>query len=330
MRSLNKEKNGLEVADMESLADMLKQMPGVLRKEAEEKVRTLLSDPKIRKLRSEHPELDEFTLKVNMNRLYQYVKETGNCEQCPGLDCCPNDLAGHCTHLQIEHSGGHTLIDEEKVACPKFLARQSQEAVRRRIRTFHIDESILRREHSFEDIVSVDYQRAKAVETITDYIEKTTEEGLQTKGLYLQGNFGTGKTFLMCYMLHQLARKGFTSAIVYMPDFAEDLKGMFNEPHTLKNTIEMIKNTDLLVFDDIGAENLNPWLRDHVIGAILNSRMNRKPTFFTSNYNLDSLEQHFSFTNKDGDEEYKGRRIMDRIRHYVQVVEVNGHNKRAQ
>ena len=26
------------------------------------------------------------------------------------------------------------------------------------------------------------------------------------------------------------------------------------------------KTTDLLVFDDIGAENLNSWARDHVMG----------------------------------------------------------------
>jgi primosomal protein DnaI len=155
------------------------------------------------------------------------------------------------------------------------------------------------------------------------------DDGLQNTGLYLVGSFGTGKTFLMCYMLYQLAKVGMTGAIVYTPDFAEDLKGMFQEPYKLKETIELLKDVDLLVFDDIGAENLNPWLRDHVMGAILNHRMNRKPTFFTSNYELSGLEKHFSFTNKDGDEEFKGQRIMDRIRPFVDVVHVKGTNKRG-
>ena len=114
-----------------------------------------------------------------------------------------------------------------------------------------------------------------------------------------------------------------------MPDFMEDLKSMFAEPQQLKDTIEMLKETDLLVFDDIGAENLNPWARDHVLGTILNYRMNRKPTFFTSNYDLDALEQHFSFTNRDGEELHKGQRIMDRIRPFVEAVPVNGRNKRG-
>ena len=92
--------------------------------------------------------------------------------------------------------------------------------------------------------------------------------------------------------------------------------------------IELLKETDLLVFDDIGAENVSPWIRDHVFATILNYRMNRKPTFFSSNYTLDGLEKHLSFSNREGEEEFKGKRLMERIRHFVEPVEVKGHNKR--
>lgn len=64
-----------------------------------------------------------------------------------------------------------------------------------------------------------------------------------------------------------------------MPDFVEDAKALMFEPQKLKETVTLMKEADLLVFDDIGAENLSPWVRDHVLGAILNHRMNRKPTF---------------------------------------------------
>ncbi|MNU01938.1 Primosomal protein DnaI [compost metagenome] len=66
-----------------------------------------------------------------------------------------------------------------------------------------------------------------------------------------------------------------------------------------------------------------------MLGSILNYRMNRKPTFYTSNYELDALEKHFSFTSKDGEEAYKGQRLMDRIRPFVDVIVVNGENKRG-
>lgn len=315
---------------MESLSELLKNMPaGTFTQTAEEKARLILNDPLIQKLRTRYPELDEAALKLHLNRLYQYVAEYQNCSNCPGLDKCPNDLTGHYTRLTVEQLQGKTYIYDHKVACKKFLSKQSQDALRNRIRSFYIDEKALNHEYNIDEILDIDVQRQKAVSQLVKYIVQTKEQGLSSRGLYLTGGFGTGKTFLMCYMLYELAKLGLTGVIVYMPDFVEDLKAMFQEPQKLKETIDVMKETDLLIFDDLGAENLNPWVRDHVMGAILNYRMNRKPTFYTSNYDLAALEKHFSFTNKDGDEEHKGQRIMDRIRPFVDVITVSGENKRG-
>lgn len=316
---------------MESLGELLRGMPGrQLLKQAEEKVHEVASHPLIAKLRKKYPQLDEHTIKLNLNKLHQYVTEYGHCSNCPGLERCPNDLQGHYTLLTIEPDEDRTRVYDQKVSCKKFLAQTSQDAIRKRIRSFYVDERALSQGYSSLEMVEKDPEREVAVEQVVDYIFKTRKEGLQKTGLYLAGHFGTGKTFLTCYLLYELAKDGYSGAIVYMPDFAEDLKSMFQDPLKLKETIDILKETDMLVFDDIGAENLNPWLRDHVMGAILNYRMNRKPTFFTSNHDLDALEKHFSFTSKDGDEEYKGLRIMDRIRPFVQVVLVNGYNKRGE
>jgi primosomal protein DnaI len=315
---------------MDSLAKFIKSMPDLsFMKDAEANSRKLLNDPLIQKLRAKYPEIDDDGLKLNMNRLYQYVKEYNHCSACPGLEKCPNDFTGHYTKLSIETSNGRTQIYDQKVPCKKLTFKQNQDAIHSRIRSFYVDDHALRQGYSLKEIIEKDRDRVEAVDQVMDYVLKTKEEGLQREGLFLSGEFGTGKTFLMCYMLYELAKAGLTGVIVYMPDFIEELKSMFSEPNKMKETIEILKNTDLLIFDDIGAENLNPWARDHVMGAILNYRMNRKPTFYTSNYDLDGLEKHFSFTNKDGDEEYKGMRIMDRIRSFVQVVVVNGENKRG-
>jgi len=315
---------------MESLSDMLASMPQLKGAVSiEQRIRELTADPLILKWRAKHPEVDDRAIRLHLNRLYQYVKEYRNCENCPGLERCPNDFPGHYTKLTVETAGGVTYIHDRKVSCKKYVAKQTQELIRSRVRSFYVDERALTHGYSTAEILDIDHERALAVDRILDYINKTEEEGLQQTGLYLVGPFGTGKTFLMCYMLYELAKIGMTGVIVYMPDFVEDLKSMIQEPAKLKETVDLLKETDLLVFDDIGAENLNPWVRDHVMGTILNYRMNRKPTFFTSNYDLDALERHFSFTNKDGEEEHKGKRIMDRIRPFVEVVLVAGYNKRG-
>ncbi|NIK70173.1 primosomal protein DnaI [Paenibacillus sp. BK720] len=316
---------------MESLGEMLKAWPGgkAMTDQAEQKLGELMADPLVERLFVKHPELNERAIRMNMNRVYQYVKEFRNCSNCPGLNNCPNDFEGHYTLLSCETVNDQVQLIDRKVSCKKFLARRSEEQIKNRIRSFYVDETALNNGYSADEILFNDPKRTEAAYQILAYIDKTKEEGLQKEGLYLAGKFGTGKTFLMCYLLHELAKTGYSGAIVYMPEFVEDLKSMMHDQAKLRETVEMMKETDLLIFDDIGAENLNPWVRDHVLGSILNYRMNRKPTLYTSNYELDALERHFSFTSKDGDEQYKGERLMNRIKPYVQVVMVTGENKRG-
>lgn len=315
---------------MDSLSDLLKNMPFAgNREQVEEKKRKLLDHPQVKQLCARHPELTEEALRLNMTRLYQFATEYDNCAACPGLDRCPNDFTGHYTRLSVEETAGTVQIVDRKVPCRKWKSRLSELELRRKIRSFYVDEELLRRTYQPSEIAGLDPERESAVLKVGSYIRLTREQGLQRKGLYLVGHFGTGKTFLMGYMLSELAKSGYTGVIVYMPDFVEELKGMFGQPEELKETIDLMKETDLLVFDDIGAENVSPWFRDHVLGSILNYRMNRKPTFYTSNHDLDRLQEHFSFTAREGEEAERGQRLMERIRPYVDVVAVGGVNKRG-
>lgn len=315
---------------MESLPDVLKTLPFPVDKaRAEQRRRQILQHPEVRKLLEAHPELTEEAIRLNMPRLYQFAAECDNCAACPGLDRCPNDFAGHFTRLSVETLGGLPLVVDRKVPCRLWIARRSEMELRRKIKSFYVDEQLLRRTYQPSEIAGLDPERESAVLKVGSYIRRTREHGLQPKGLYLVGHFGTGKTFLMGYMLSELAKSGYTGVIVYMPDFVEELKGLFGQPERLKETIDLMKETDLLVFDDIGAENMNPWFRDHVLGSILNYRMNRKPTFYTSNHDLDRLQEHFSFTAREGEEAERGERLMQRIRPFVEVVEVGGVNKRG-
>lgn len=313
---------------MESLGDVLKQLPLSKRMaEAEQRMAELIHHPLVQQFREEHPDLTDKDMKLNLNKLYQYVKEQGHCATCPGLERCPNDFQGHFTKLTIETLNGHTIMDDRKAPCQKLITQERQQLVYNRVRSFHVDELALKQGYSAEEIIKRDYERVQAVTAVMQYVEEVKENGLKPEGIYLVGGFGTGKTFLMSYLLYELARVGHTGVIVYMPEFVEDLKSMFQEPKKLRDTLEMLKETDLLVFDDIGAENLSAWVRDHVLGSILNYRMNNKPTFYTSNYDMDALMKHFSYT-RDGEDVHKAERLMNRIQPYVSVVPVLGHNKR--
>jgi primosomal protein DnaI len=314
---------------VESLSSLFKDKESrKLLAQSESNVRRVLNDPTIQKFKAKYPEISERTLKLNVNRLYQFTKEYYNCKNCPGLDQCPNDYQGHATRLTVEETQGEFYIHDHKIQCNKYTSKQAEDKLRKKIRCLYLDERIIAQGFSPMEIANLDPQRRGAVMNILEYIENTKKNGLQSDGLYLAGNFGTGKTYLMSYLLSELALEGYAGVIVFMPDFVEDLKRMFQDEQRMHETIELLKETDVLILDDLGAENLNAWFRDHVLVSILNHRMGRKPTFYTSNHDFQELERHLSYT-KDGNEENKGKRIMERIKPYVQFIEVKGDNKRG-
>lgn len=315
---------------MESLGEALRRLPvSSVLADSEKLAEQVLKDPLVLEIREKYPEVPVSAFRSNLNRLYQMSKEARHCNECPGLERCPNDMQGHYTTITCSEVNGIWQVFDHKTACAKWSAYEQQLALRRKITSFYVDESMFNEKYDAVEMVSLDPSRQHAVQQILDYVASTIEHGLQKKGLYLMGDFGTGKTFLAGYLMQKLATAGYSGVIVYMPDFVEDAKALMLEPQKLKETISLMKDADLLVFDDIGAENLSPWVRDHVIGSILNHRMNRKPTFYTSNHDLDALERHLSFTHKDGEESHKGQRLMDRVRPFVEVVHVRGRNHRG-
>ena len=99
----------------------------------------------------------------------------------------------------------------------------------------------------------------------------------------------------------------------------------------IQQKIDAVKKTTLLILDDIGAEYNTPWTRDEVLGSILQYRVSEHlPVIYTSNLNLDELEEHLAYTDKGGYEPMKAQRIMERIRHYVTPIYVKGMNRRRE
>src|SRR4029453_5378154 len=113
---------------MESMGELLKAWPTgqALTQQAEHKLTELLAEPLVEKLRTKYPDLDERTIRLNLNRVYQYVTEYRNYRNCPGLDKCPNDFEGHYTLLSSDTINGLTQLYDRKVACKKFIARQTE------------------------------------------------------------------------------------------------------------------------------------------------------------------------------------------------------------
>ena len=176
-----------------------------------------------------------------------------------------------------------------------------------------------------KDVYIDDKNRKEVILWISKFIKEYDSKKKQ-KGLYLNGSFGCGKTYLVAACFNELAKKKVKSAIVYWPEFLRSLKESFDDD--FKEKFNYIKNIELLLIDDIGAENVTQWGRDEILGTILQYRMeNNLTTFFTSNLNYDELESALSIS-KGKVDSLKATRIMERIKNLTISINLIGENRR--
>lgn len=149
------------------------------------------------------------------------------------------------------------------------------------------------------------------------------------QGLYLNGPFGVGKTYLLGAIANDLASKGgIATTLIHVPTFVVEMKSAIGSNTVLKK-IDSVKRAQVLMLDDIGAESISPWVRDDVLGIILQYRMQEKmPTLFSSNKSMADLTESLAGTDRGNSEMLKAQRIMERIRFLAKEVTVGGENRR--
>ena len=83
------------------------------------------------------------------------------------------------------------------------------------------------KEASIKKIYKTDKNRYETILWLTEFIKKYKKD-IHQKGLYLCGNFGCGKTYLIAAIFNELGKDGIKSAIVFWPEFLNSLKASFN------------------------------------------------------------------------------------------------------
>lgn len=181
------------------------------------------------------------------------------------------------------------------------------------------------RNAKMSEIYTDDKNRIELIKWVTTFI-KEYKKGNTTKGLYLSGNFGSGKSYIVSACLNELVKDGYTAAMIYYPEFLRSLKSSFSTD--FDEQYDYARKSDLLLLDDIGAENVTPWSRDEILGPILQYRMeNNLTTFFTSNLSIEELEIHLS-EGKNSVDKVKAKRIIERIKYLSTELKLISKNQR--
>lgn len=261
-------------------------------------------------------ELGANAIEKSASKLYEFVREKQKAERGEvGL------VPGYLPELIISNS----LIDVSYVPSKKTIARNQQNALAKRVMRINMPKDI---ETATLAGYTITPGRQAALTAAQNFVhEFCAAPTIFHKGLYLHGAFGVGKTYLLGAIANALAEAGYSSLMLHFPTLSVEMKGAIKD-NSVITKIESIKRAQILMLDDIGADTANAWIRDDILGVILQYRMQEQlPTFFTSNFSMAELEAYLTNSAK-GREPIKARRIMERVQYLTTEIEVAGINRR--
>jgi DNA replication protein DnaC len=154
----------------------------------------------------------------------------------------------------------------------------------------------------------------KAYQMARDY-SRNFEHPQEEIGLLLWGSPGNGKTHLAAAVAHEVKDKGFTVVFQTMAELLERIRNTFNkkEKETESEIMDALRDCDLLVLDDIGAEKITDWVLDVMFRIIDGRYRKKKPTLYTTNFFPADLLIRFMPLEPTEEDKIKAQRIHDRI-----------------
>lgn len=280
----------------------------------------VVNDHDVKQFLEQHQaELTNAMIDEDLNVLQEYKDQQKHYDGHSFNDC-PNFVKGHVPELYIDNQ--HIKI--RYLPCPCKVKHDEEKYNAQLITSHHMQRDTLNAK--LKDIY-LKGKRLEVARATDDICNAIANQDANIKGMYLHGEFGTGKSFILGAIANQLKTKKIPSTIIYLPEFIRTLKSGFKDG-TFETKLAKVREANILMLDDIGAEEITPWVRDEIIGPILHYRMVQElPTFFSSNYNFKELQHHLSVT-RDGTELTKAARIMERIKTLATPYYLDGENYR--
>lgn len=314
---------------MQNLSEVLKQFQQQYANKANlsDIIESIGKDQDIRTFWNEHQdELNSDAFQLKMGDLYEYIQqkrkiETGEKVLYPGYYPQLTIEKGYpLVHYVADEKTRKQLIQREKLTLykmPKSVRSADWSTIGEEI-VGHAQEE----QGKTEAFVSLN----KILKSLTSTVQNNF-----IQGIYLYGDFGVGKTYMMGALANALAANNIGVMLLHFPSFISDLKATFDRKNeSLDELLSKAKSVSVLILDDVGADTLTAWSRDSILGIILEYRMqNELTTFFTSNFDANGFEQYLSQT-REGNEPIKAARLMQRVKFLAKPVQMTGKNKRLE
>ena len=230
----------------------------------------------IKKLNVSQQEFDYY-----LGYFLSYYEDRSCCKKCENIDNCSKEIKGTLLKLVRKDDGS---IEREFTLCPK-REEQRKLANNYLIRDFN------------EELLNMDIDDLENRDGRFSYEKKILEiETADSKnGMFIYGPSSSGKSYPLIALCNEFVKDNKTCAFVDVKSFIEALKNTFGDNKENIRLMDVVKNVDILVLDNLGEEKQSEWVRDDVISSIIDFRnKNNSLTFITSCYTLAELEKMYN------------------------------------
>lgn len=224
--------------------------------------------------------------------------------------------AGHKLELGYSDGYKHAIV-EVREGAPLSIAKRGN------LTLDNATEST--RGLKFVDLTRDQYN-SKVIKSLESYVGNY-EKLNQGPGLWVYGDFGRGKTFMLGALANELTEIGVNVAFLSARGFTESY--VYSDYGEREKYLRRIANKDVVIFDDMGVETLSSKAFEGIY-ALLDIRLSRlqlkrdkQLTFASSNLSITNYVEKID--KADGDDV---NRYLTRLANLFMQFKLDGENKR--
>lgn len=202
------------------------------------------------------------------------------CGHCQGYANCGKTGDERGMADQVQEYGGELVVQTSY--CEPF--QKHQEQARFQHYQVYSSQSPYERTLTFANFPAQQRQSRPQLFQVARQLSDQYEPGAESKGLYIFGPAGTGKTHLLQAMVHRFEERQVPCIMIRAEALFDRLRNMIGEGAEIEPVLHAFSTVPVLAIDEIGQERANEFTLEKLF-RIINQRFSaRVPTLFASNY----------------------------------------------